>query len=321
MIDAPVQLHMVMSLTKSALVPTPALVWEWLQHKRYQRIQLRQEEGAVRQWFLLCGPAGPEARLEPDPSRLRQILPPTDRIWADPFLWKQDGDFLIFCEEWIYGEPHAHIAAMKVSAQGHPLAASTPVLKESFHLSYPFLFEHEGVLCMLPEAGAGRAVSVYQCEEFPHGWRKRAPLMQDIRFADATLLNHQGKWWLFLTLKRGCFALTRDLFVFWADSPLAQNWQAHPCNPVVRGIQSARPAGNFFECGGKLYRPSQNCLIRYGYSLRINEIQRLDTKGYEEVPVAEVRPDAAAGLRAHHHLDWRDGLMVMDSQRLLPAKP
>ncbi|PWU18503.1 MAG: hypothetical protein C5B50_08950 [Verrucomicrobia bacterium] len=308
-----------MSPAKSSFIPTPGLACDWFQRRRYRRIQAQEEKGAAHQWFLLCGPAAPEARLKPEPGRLRQILPPEDRAWADPFLWKRGDDFYIFCEEWVFGQPHAHIAAFKVSAGGQPMSESVPVLKESYHLSYPFLFEHEGALYMLPEAGAGRTLAAYQCEEFPHRWRKRALLMQNIRFADATLIEHQEKWWLFMTLNRRLFALNRDLFVFWAESPLAQNWRPHPHNPVVRDIQSARPAGSIFELGGKLYRPSQNCLIRYGYSLRINEILRLDTQGYQEVPVTEVRPDAASGLRAHHHLDWRDGLMVMDSQRLLSA--
>jgi hypothetical protein len=77
--------------------------------------------------------------------------------------------------------------------------------------------------------------------------------------------------------------------------------------------------------GGKLYRPCQDCLVRYGHSLRINEILHLDTRHYEERLVTRVAPDWAPGIRANHHLDWRNGLMVMDAQRLLPvdapAKP
>jgi hypothetical protein len=72
-----------------------------------------------------------------------------------------------------------------------------------------------------------------------------------------------------------------------------------------------------FELGGKLFRPSQNCLVRYGHSLRISEILRLDTKGYSERLVTEVRSDWEPGIRANHHIDWHSGAVAMDAQRLL----
>ena len=273
-----------------------------------------------RQWFLLCGQASKEWLLNPQPARLRRILPPKDRVWADPFLWKDGDDWFIFCEEWILSQPHGHIAVLQLSPDGQRVSASQPVLVKDHHLSYPFMFEHEGVLHMIPEGGAGRAVEVYECQEFPARWRKKATLLRDLQYADATLFEHEAKWWLFVTIKRGVFGLNRDLFLFWADTPLTDKWMAHPRNPVVRGLKRARPAGRVFELRGKLFRPSQDCLVRYGHSLNINEILRLDTKHYEERLVTEVRPDWGQGIRANHHIDWRDGWVVMDAQRLLPAQ-
>ena len=151
------------------------------------------------------------------------------------------GEFFIFCEEWISGRPHGHIAVMPVSHDGSKASPSQPVLEKEHHLSYPFLFEHHGSLHMLPEGGAGQAIELYECEHFPERWRKVSTLMRNIRYADATLYEHQGKWWLFVTIRRGVFSLNRDLFAFWADAPLAKRWNPHPSNPVVRGFRSARP--------------------------------------------------------------------------------
>lgn len=308
----------VMFMSKSPYLPNPRLVIELIRRKRYARISRREERGLVRQWFLLWGRVNKEWLLNPQPAKLRKLLPPLDRNWADPFLWKRGDDWFIFCEEWLCSKPHAHIAVMQISRDGQVVSPTRPVLVKDHHLSYPFLFEHEGTLHMIPEGGEGRAVDVYQCEEFPERWRKRATLMRDIRYVDATLLEHGGKWWLFATIKRGMFALNRDLFVFWADTPLTDKWNPLPSNPVVRGLESARPAGRVFELGGKLFRPSQNCLVRYGHCLRINEIVRLEAKGYRERLVTEVKPDWEGNVRANHHIDWLDGSVVMDAQRLLP---
>jgi hypothetical protein len=306
--------------SKSPFLPDPCLVAEFIQRKRYARIARKAEQGSVHQWFLLLGPAAKEWLLRPQPAQLRKLFPPEDRAWADPFLWRRGDEWFIFCEEWLYTKSHAHIAVIQVSREGQVLSPARPVLTKDHHLSYPFLFEHEGVLHMLPEGGDGRSIDVYQCEEFPERWRKRATLMRDIRYVDATLFAHQGKWWLLATVKRGLFALNRDLFGFWADSPLSNKWNPHPANPLVRGLRSARPAGRVFELHGALFRPSQNCLVQYGHSLRINEILRLDTRGYEERLVTEVKPNWEASVRANHHIDWHEGIVVMDAQRLLPKQ-
>jgi hypothetical protein len=308
-----------MFLLKSPFLPDPRLLLEFIQRKRYARIAAREERGMVRQWFLLCGQVSKDWLLHPQPAELRKLLPPNDRTWADPFLWRHGEDWFIFCEEWIFGNPHGHIAVMQLSRDGRAVSPSRPVLMKEHHLSYPFLFEHEGSLHMVPEGGGGRAIDLYECAEFPFRWRKKATLVRGIEYVDATLFEHQARWWLLVTIKRGVFALNRDLFAFWASSPLADQWTPHPANPVVRGLRRARPAGPVFELGGKLFRPSQDCLVRYGHSLNIKEILRLDPKHYVERLVTEVRPDWEEGIRAYHHIDWRGGLVVMDAQRLLPA--
>jgi hypothetical protein len=306
-----------MPVSKSPFLPDHRLAVDLLRRQRYRRIQQREEQGFDRQWFLLCGQAGKEWLLNPQPGNLRKLVPPDDRSWADPFLWKHGDERCIFCEEMLRDKPYGHIAVMRVSAEGQALSPAKSVLVKDHHLSYPFLFEHEGALHMIPEGGGGRTIEVYQCEEFPERWRQRATLMRDIQYVDATLFEYQAKWWLFVTIKRGLFTLSRDLFIFWADTPLSDKWKPHPANPVVRGFESARPAGRPFEIGARLFRPSQNCLVCYGHSLRINEILRLDTEHYQERLVREVRPDWEEGIRGNHHLDWHKGMLVMDAQRLL----
>jgi len=294
------------------------LLTEFIQRKRHARIIERAERGHTRQWFLLFGHVAKDWLLQPQPAMLRKVLPPADRAWADPFLWRRGNEWFIFCEEWTKGNPHGHIAVMQISEDGELLSPPRPLLVKDHHLSYPFLFQHEEGLLMIPEGGAGGAIDMYQCEAFPAQWRKRMTLMQNVHFADATLFQHQAKWWMLATMKRGLFALNRDLFAFWADTPFTDQWHPHPANPVVRGLRSARPAGRVFELGGKLYRPSQNCLIRYGHSLRINEIVRLDPTHYQERLVTEVKPTWDGDVRANHHIDWHEGAVVMDAQRLLP---
>lgn len=303
-------------MLRSPYIPDFGLLPDLFRQRHNARIQAKEEHGFTRQWFLLAGRAEKAGLLNPQPASLHKLLPPNDRMWADPFLWRRGESFAVFCEEWVIGEPHGHISVMQLAEDGSAVSSPTRVISESYHLSYPFLFEYEGELYMMPESGAGRSLDVYRCEEFPHRWTKHKTLMKDIRFADATLQQHGGRWWLFITIRRGFSALSRDLFIFSADNPLSERWTPHPRNPVVRGYQGARPAGALFELDGRLYRPSQDCLLRYGHGLRINEVTQFDSRYYRERLVTEVH-DWEVGIRATHHIGWMDGTMVMDTQRLL----
>jgi hypothetical protein len=46
---------------------------------------------------------------------------------------------------------------------------------------------------------------------------------------------------------------------------------------------------------------------------------RFDESHYEERLVREIKPDWEPGYVGLHHLDWHAGVMIMDTQRLIPA--
>ena len=69
-----------MSLSPLSFLPDARLLPELFQRKRYERLKQKEEQGFVRQWFLLCGRADAESRLNPQPAKLRKLLPPQDRV-------------------------------------------------------------------------------------------------------------------------------------------------------------------------------------------------------------------------------------------------
>lgn len=272
------------------------------------------------QWHLLIGQADPAEVLSLNPAAMRKLIAPGDRYWADPFGWKGKGQFFVFCEEVFYRERKGHISVLSVDVHTGIVAAAQSVVEEPYHLSYPFLFEFEGTLYMLPESGFSNVLNLYRCVEFPERWEKVRPLFEGVQYYDPTLHEHEGRWWLFVTVRnpRRLQLPDHDLLLFSAESPLAEQWTPHPANPVVRSFRRARPGGRIFSANGKLYRPSQNCLFRYGASLNINEIVRLDSEGYEERLVKDLRPSWDASYVGLHHLDWHEGVVLMDAHRVIP---
>ena len=297
--------------------------WRQAQARRAGRRQdKREERGQTPQWFLLTGAAGAEARLAPRPDQLQPLYPTEPAFWADPFVWQRDGQFWIFFEDYPFSTRRGRISVLPVDALGLPTGPAQPVLDEPYHLSYPFLFEYEGELYMMPEKTALNRVDLYRCVEFPGRWELAATLLDGIKMADATLFEHEGRWWLFGAAKQGGVRINESLFAFYADSPLSTAWTPHAANPLVRDFSRGRPAGRIFRDGdGRLIRPSQDCVRRYGHGLQLSRIEALSLTHYREQAFLHLSSADMPGWRGLHHLDWQAGLMVMDAQRLLPAEP
>ena len=246
--------------------------------------------------------------------RYKRITPPKDRFWADPHPVYKDGKYYIFLEEYLYKENKAHIAVIELDESGHH-GPARPVLEKPYHLSYPSIFEYEGNHYMLPESIANRTIELYKCTSFPDRWEFQMNLMKDVSAADATLYFYNGKWWLFANMVEHEGASTWDeLYLFYSDQLLSEDWTPHPENPVVSDARNARPAGALFEIDGSLYRPAQNCQYRYGYGFNLNKITCLSETEYRETPVAHVTPDWAKDIVATHTFNRANRLSVIDCQ-------
>ena len=294
-------------------------IYQRLARAMAKRRDERDERTHWPQWFLLAGRCERAAWCAPDPARLTPFYPPAACFWADPFAWSQAGRRFIFMEEYPFHRGRGRISALELGADLNPLYPAVPVIDEDRHLSYPFLFSHDGDLYMVPESAATRRVDLYRCHRFPFGWTRVSTLLAGIQAADATLFEHLGRWWIFCSARLGQARLNDSLFAFHADSPLSDRWTPHTGNPLVRDYTGARPGGRVFvDHRGRLLRPAQVSVPRYGYGLALNEVLELTPEHFRERRIWYASGPASGGRRAMHHLDWHDGLMVMDAQRLVP---
>ena len=288
-------------------------------HRQNRKQDKREEQGKRQQWFLL---AGQDTGDVPQPEHLTPLYPPSNTFWADPFLWRRDGRYFIFFEDFPYVTWRGRISVLEIDATGRQISEPVPVLEEPYHLSYPFLFEHNGELYMMPEKCSQGRVDLYRCTRFPDQWIYERTLVSGLKIVDSTLIEHEGRWWLLAAAKRGRVRINESLFAFYADSPLSDNWTPHPLNPLVRNLSCGRPGGRIHtDNQGRLLRPAQDCIKRYGYGLHLQQILKLTTTDYQEQTVWSGMASAMnTDWRAMHHLDRHQGMMVMDAQRLIPLE-
>ena len=262
------------------------------------------------QWILMCGHGEP---FTASPAQFRKIVPPKDRFWADPHLVHRDGSHYAFIEECPFATGKGHIAVLRIGADGTHDEAVT-VLERDYHLSYPFVFEHDGTLYMVPESEANRTIDLYRCVDFPAKWELVTTLMRDVTATDSTLVHRDGRWWLFANMVDVAGAsFSEELYLFYSDALVGGEWKPHRRNPIVSDARRARPAGALIRRDGRLYRPAQDCSVRYGYGIRLHEIDTLSELEYHEHEVRSILPTWDSRIVATHTVTHAAGLTMIDA--------
>jgi hypothetical protein len=247
-----------------------------------------------------------------DFSTFHQIVPPRDRLWADPFVVPDGNRAWIFVEEMTFAEKRGFISVIEAHRDGR-WSVPQPVLRRPWHLSYPCLFRWNGEHFMLPEAAESGMVQLFRAVEFPFRWAPDIVLLDGIKAVDSTIFEHEGRWWMFLSTP-SYGRVFEDLSIYHAESPRGP-WVPHRLNPVLSNTIGGRGAGSVFRRDGRLFRPAQNGSRRYGFAIEIREIVELTTERLTEIPAGEVRPDWAPGLIGTHTLNVTDEVTVIDGAR------
>lgn len=261
------------------------------------------------QWFLLYHFNG----LLTDPLfRYKTIKPPKDRSWADPYPVYYNDKFFIFIEEFINKVGKGHISVFEIDQNG-VFSKPIKILEKDYHLSYPYIFKYEKDYYMTPESWKNECIELYKCQIFPYKWIKVKTLISNVYAVDPTIYYFNNMWWLFTNICTISGASPNDeLFLFYTDNPLNGDWIPHPMNPIISDVRKARPAGKIFEHNGKLYRPSQNCSIRYGYSINLNEILELNEKSYHEKIDISLEPKWNKEIYGIHTFNKTRNLTIID---------
>ena len=263
------------------------------------------------------------ARRQSGPSRpwgiegCSLLEPPPGMHYADPFVINAHGRTYVFFEAW--RQPAAArrgvilFSALDPAGQWrHPELA----LERPYHLSYPCVFSWNGDFYLLPETSRNRTIELYRAVQFPYRWTVASVLMDNVDAVDTTLFDCGDRWWMFAAGLGGGLARYRSLCLFHAATPLGP-WLAHPLNPVVQNLGTARPAGRLFTLDGQLIRPGQDCRSQYGYAIALNRVNKLNENEYNESCVARVTPNLMAGWAATHTFNQDGEWQVFDGKRLV----
>ena len=247
-------------------------------------------------------------------AQLKVHHAPSGRFWADPIPIVVDGKVWVFFEDFSFASKKAAIACATVSADGDLCEVAT-ALECPYHLSYPFVFEHQGRLYLIPDTWDENRVGLWRCRRFPNDWRWERTLLDGVSMSDPTLHRQDGKLWLFGTVSEARARANDELHIYVADA-LQGTWRPHPANPVVSDRRRARPAGRLFFRDGQLIRPGQDCGGGYGRAVVLNRVDELTECAYAETPIGRIDGTGLPGNRGTHTVNYAGGLEFLDGRIL-----
>ncbi|TXM68819.1 formyl transferase [Methylobacterium sp. WL120] len=245
-----------------------------------------------------------------DGAPWRVLTGPGHHFYADPFPFSWQGQSTLFVEDFDHHVGRAVISAFAFGPDG-PVGPAIPVLEESFHLSYPFVFAHAGNVWMIPETAANRTVSLYRADPYPWRWVRDRDLLTDLVASDATVMKHGDRWWMFATLYDGTGSYSDTLGLFTA-SDLFGPWIAHPHNPIIIDAGMARPAGCMRIHEGRLWRPAQDCTQRYGGALVLAEVTELSESHFAQIIRHRIQPGPDWTGSRLHTINCAGGIEAID---------
>lgn len=201
-------------------------------------------------------------------------------ILADPFLFVKGDELFLFYEhqdKWIGGKGRL---CMRKTKDLNEWSEEVDVLVEPFHLSFPYVFEENGRVYMLPETGGDKSIRLYEAEDDTlTKWKLVKKLKEDEEpWYDSIVYKKDGTYYLF-TGTDDDVKQVEHLFV--SDS-LFGPYKEHPMSPIYNGRDGGRNAGSIIEHDGELYRPVQVCVNSYGEQASVMKIEKLSPTEYEE---------------------------------------
>ena len=240
-----------------------------------------------------------------------------NRQYADPFFLKQgDNTYDLFIEDVTTDDHYGKLALLTVDQEFNQVD-HTIILDTHSHLSYPYIYRENGKIYVFPEASRSRKLS---CYEYNPSNKSLSFLKEiiDLPLLDSNIFRYQGKYWSLGAVREKSNQDNYEMFCFISDNLLGP-YAPHPANPIKKGLDGIRAAGNIIEVDGVLYRPTQDCGDDYGKSITINRINVLSEEVIDEQPYMSIsinrKEKSNAGMRNIHTINVIDDLIVVDGKK------
>lgn len=219
--------------------------------------------------------------LEPEPNLNVRWLssPSTGNHRLEPFGYiAPDGQLNVLYRKRDRTKEFSVVARLRPKSDS-VLKRSRSMLSTQRDLEYPFVLERpEGAFAVIGYPHQG-CTELFQVASTNDGL-DHVKILLDRALSSPTLIEHEGRWWLFGTDPD---APDNILLAFHSerfDGP----YTAHTLNPLKTGSVGTRPAGTMFRRGNELWRPTLDPSEPDTSAVILNKIVVLTPDEFQEVP-------------------------------------
>ena len=217
-----------------------------------------------------------------DEKIYREVKTPEGTWIADPFVYEANGEHYLFAEVFVKDRNKGVIGYFRF-IDGEPVYQGIAI-EQSYHMSYPCIFQYQGSYFMIPETSANKTIEMYHAEHFPDKWVLDTVLQKGEKWIDTTVRFQEGNPQLFTYRRAG-----REWRLTQYNLDMSKR-KINAANEVRYHANSGRPAGFFFGEKNNL-RPAQNCIRMYGEEIIVYEMDSimpyLEHESYR-IPVSRI---------------------------------
>ena len=232
-----------------------------------------------------------------------------DRWFADPFILDvTDSEIIILAEEFCYKVRRGRIARVVIDRNTYEEKGFEIILDIPTHLSFPFIIRQNGKIYLMPENSASGCSTVYEYNDTTRSVTALHHLAEE-PFADATIFEINGSSYLCTTMLPDTNSTSTKIYSLDKDELKVIERIATVKFPIVCG----RNAGEIFEVDGQLYRPAQDCTLRYGHGVILQRMMLKDGV-WSFKNEQKIYPNTFRYNQGIHTFNNYKGLIVIDGR-------
>jgi hypothetical protein len=230
---------------------------------------------------------------------------------ADPFYFKKNNVNYIFAEE-IDNNNFGRIVVFDLK-KNQRIGNLNFNEKNESHKSFPYIFEENKKIFMIPECHKLKQIRLYECISYPLKWKLTEILIKNVYAVDTFIFKKNGKFWLLTNIcSAGLKDFSAELHIFSSKTLIGGKWSKHKNNPVINDGAIGRNGGVIFD-KQKIYRISQtHDFLGYGINSRINLIKKINDNEYIEEGYFDNNNQINKNNLITHHLYSKNNFTVFD---------
>lgn len=219
-------------------------------------------------------------------------FPHSKEYWyADPLIFTYNGETYVFMEAYNKKKKKGAIAYSLINESG--ISVPEIIIEESYHMSFPLVFEWDECIYMIPETEANDSINIYKCCNFPNKWILHQSIKTDIKIVDSIILDKSEERMQFLasTFDIKNVKLVKHI-LYYLNSDVEGKFSIEIQDEVSDCFDYVqRNAGQLISVNEKNILVSQRSTDAvYGYSLLFFYIKSINPFIYDKSNMIEIQP-------------------------------